>query len=108
LDSSSDAAALIAQQGEEGCSAIMRAGDVSSGGVTISGITFEDDLGRSFDAICSRLSERPPAITVQRELIAQLVGHPGQRDAILVMWRGIYKADNWIDRVEAALERSTA
>lgn len=62
--------------------------------------------GFDFGEFCSRYVEQPPSLTVQRELIQQLVEHPRQSEQILAMWRAIYEAEGWIDEIERALRLS--
>jgi hypothetical protein len=56
--------------------------------------------------VCRRYVDTPPSLSVQRELIQQLVDHPDQSETILLMWRATYEADDWIQNIEDALHES--
>jgi hypothetical protein len=62
----------------------------------------EDRLAECRD----RLVDRPPSVTVQRELVAQLAAYPAEREGILALSRKVYEdaADDWINEIATALE----
>jgi hypothetical protein len=103
-----DRAALLAQTGSRGeCLAV---GDTFTGPYPETPVGQMAEASRDFEEalndLCNAVAEdpeQPPGIEVQRELVAQLIEHPKQREEILALWRAIYDADEWIDRVEAAL-----
>lgn len=52
---------------------------------------------------CEKFLARAPSLSVQKELISQLVEHPGDAAATIAMWRAIYEEEAWIDPIERAV-----
>jgi len=69
--------------------------------------TVPDVSDLDVEGACKRSAEQPPTLSVQRELIAELLEHPSQQQQILAMWRAVYVVHDWIDRIGAALARKT-
>ncbi len=87
-----EAVQVAAETGERLCVPNMEGDDE----LLTSNILAQLDL----DTFCEKFSARAPSYSVQRELIAQLVDHPKEREFIISMWKVVYEEDAWIDQIE--------